>query len=241
LPTRFVLVANVAIVAIAAKHAPAMPHTTDTSIPHAARLRAALSVKRVNLIETHRASNDACGNPLPPQPAVIDLDRYATAYFVWIANKLTRGASQNYLNLFGVGSEVWRCMVLLAIHETVSAQQVSQIIGMDKASVSRCFKQMVAKKLIALALDPADGRIRLASLTLHGRHIHDQILGIALAREKALLDVLSADEQENLIVLLKRLHENLPAVEQATQDFIADSLARPLHASGNPPPGKRTA
>lgn len=162
---------------------------------------------------------------------MIDLERYVTAYFVWIANKLTRGASQNYLNLFGVGAEVWRCMVLLAVHETVSAQQVSQIIGMDKSSVSRCFKQMAAKKLIALELDPTDGRLRMASLTLHGRHIHDQILGIALAREKALLQVLNPQEQETLIWLLKRLHENLPTVEQATQDFIADSLARPIPAT----------
>ncbi len=176
------------------------------------------------------ASNEAASDPLPFQAAVIDLERYVPAYFVWIANKLTRGASQNYLNLFGVGAEVWRCMVLLAVHKTVSAQQVSQIIGMDKASVSRCFKQMLVKKLIALELDPTDGRIRLASLTLHGRHIHDQILGIALARERALLQVLNPDEQETLIVLLKRLHENLPAVELATQDFIADSLARPINA-----------
>ncbi len=163
----------------------------------------------------------------PPGDPAIDLERYVPAYLIWIANKLTRGASQHYLNLFGVGAEVWRCMVLLAIHETISAQQVSQIIGMDKASVSRCFKQMAAKQLISLELDPADGRIRLASLTLHGQHIHDQILGIALAREEALLAVLSASERETLLGLLKRIHENLPAVEQATQAFIASSLAKP--------------
>jgi DNA-binding MarR family transcriptional regulator len=99
---------------------------------------------------------------------------------------------------------------------------------MDKASVSRCFKQMVAKKLIALELDETDGRIRLASLTLHGRHIHDQILGIALARERALVQVLDAKEIDTLLGLLKRVHENLPAVELATQAFIADSLAKPV-------------
>jgi DNA-binding MarR family transcriptional regulator len=174
------------------------------------------------------ASNDDASDLLADLPAALDLDRYVTAYFVWIANKLTRGASQHYLNLFGVGSEVWRCMVLLAIHDTISAQQVSQIIGMDKASVSRCFKQMAAKKLIALELNAADGRIRLASLTLHGRHVHDQILGIALARECALVQVLSTDEIDTLLGLLKRMHENLPAVELATQAFIADSLAKPV-------------
>jgi DNA-binding MarR family transcriptional regulator len=173
------------------------------------------------------ASNDDASDLLADLPAALDLDRYVTAYFVWIANKLTRGASQHYLNLFGVGSEVWRCMVLLAIHDTISAQQISQIIGMDKASVSRCFKQMLAKKLIALELDAADGRIRLASLTLHGRHIHDQILGIALARERALVQVLKQEEIDTLLGLLKRVHENLPAVEVATQAFIAESLAKP--------------
>lgn len=160
-------------------------------------------------------------------PAVIDLDNYVPAYLIWIANKLTRSSSSVYLNLFGVGAEVWRCMVLLAIHDTISAQQVSQIIGMDKASVSRCFKQMTTKKIITLGLDPQDGRIRLASFTVHGRHIHDQILGIALERERALLEVLSPAEQGTFIQLLKRVHENLPAVEQATQDFITRFLAKP--------------
>jgi DNA-binding MarR family transcriptional regulator len=165
-------------------------------------------------------------DPVSPR-ATINLERYVPAYLIWIANKLSRGSSQHYLNLFGVGAEVWRCMVLLAIHDTVSAQQVSQIIGMDKASVSRCFKTMAEKKLISLELGPSDGRIRLARLTLHGRHIHDQILGIALAREKELLAVLSASEQETLIQLLRRMHENLPQVELATQMYISESLAKP--------------
>jgi DNA-binding MarR family transcriptional regulator len=182
--------------------------------------------KHVLITGTRGGSEDAeCGKQRG-NPA-IDLDRFVPAYLIWIGNKLTRGSSQHYLNLFGVGAEVWRCMVLLAIHETISAQQVSQIIGMDKASVSRCFKQMAAKQLISLKLDPTDGRIRLASLTLHGQQIHDQILGIALAREEALLSVLSPDERETLLGLLKRVHENLPAVEQATQSFIASSLAQP--------------
>ena len=191
--------------------------------------------KRSSVLKTGNASNDAFSEQAVSQGDVIDLERYVPAYFVWIANKLTRGASQNYINLFGVGAEVWRCMVLLAIHETVSAQQVSQIIGMDKASVSRCFKQMADKKLIALELDPTDGRLRMASLTLHGRHVHDQILGIALAREQALLDVLCADDRETLIGLLKRLHENLPAVEVATQAYIAESLGK---LAKNPKPAK---
>ena len=193
------------------------------------------NVKPINPNRHGRADSFDSSAGVELGQAAIDLDRYVPAYICWIANKLTRGASQNYLNLFGVGAEVWRCMVLLAIHETVSAQQVSQIIGMDKASVSRCFKQMAAKKLIALELDPTDGRLRMASLTLHGRDVHDKILGIALAREEALLQVLNSAEREALIGLLKRLHENLPVVEVATQTYIADSLGKPAKKSKPPP------
>jgi DNA-binding MarR family transcriptional regulator len=152
---------------------------------------------------------------------MLDLDRYTVAYLVWIANKLSRGASYNYLKVFGVGVEIWRCLVLLAIHGSIAAQQVSQVMGMDKASVSRCFKVMQARGLIVMGLDASDGRVRIATLTPKGRMLHDQILDMALERERALLSVLGDSDRETLIRLLKRLHENLPAVEAATSRYIA--------------------
>jgi DNA-binding MarR family transcriptional regulator len=159
--------------------------------------------------------------PAPETAAVLDLDRYTVAYLVWIANKLSSGASRNYLRTFGVGVEIWRCLVLLAIHDSIAAQQISQVMGMDKASVSRCFKTMQAKGLIMMGLDASDGRVRIATLTPKGRALHDQILEMALERERALLSVLSDSERETLLRLLKRVHENLPAVEAATATYIA--------------------
>ena len=111
-------------------------------------------------------------------------------------------------------------MVLLGVEDSISAQKVSQIIGMDKGSVSPCFKSMQAKGLIELGLEASDGRLRIATLTAKGRALHDQIRGIALERERALLSVLSDGERESLLALLKRLHENLPEVELATQRYV---------------------
>jgi len=152
---------------------------------------------------------------------VIDLERYAPAYLTFVANKLGRGASRNYLRVFKVGVETWRCLVFLAIHGSITAQQVSQILGMDKAAVSRCFKGLQARKLITMALDAADGRVRVATLTAAGRALHDEIRDMALERERALLSVLSEPERDTLLGLLKRLHENLPAVEKATARYVA--------------------
>lgn len=159
-------------------------------------------------------------------PTVIDLEHYAPAYLHWIASKLSRGASPHYLNLFDVGIETWRCLVLLAIEGSISAQQVSRIIGMDKGSVSRCFKSMQDKGLITLGLDDGDGRLRIATLTPKGRALHDQIIGIAQERERVFMSVLNPAERDTLIGLLKRLHENLPEVEAATTRYVAERFPR---------------
>jgi DNA-binding MarR family transcriptional regulator len=164
--------------------------------------------------------------PDAPPPGVVDLDRYLPALLAWIATKLQRGASQHYRNVFDVGIETWRCLVLLAIENSISAQRISRITGMDKSSVSRCFKSMQAKGLISMALDDADGRLRIARLTPKGRKLHDQMLGIALERDRALVEVLAPQELDTLIGLLRRLHENLSGVEKATRRYVAQRFPK---------------
>ncbi|WP_291085106.1 MarR family transcriptional regulator [Hydrogenophaga sp.] len=153
--------------------------------------------------------------------AVVDLERYAPAFFTWIANKLSGGASTAYLSVFNVGIETWRLLVLLAIEKSLTAQAISRTIGMDKASVSRAFKSMQTRGLITIGLDDADGRLRVATITPKGRALHDEILELAMERERAFLSVLNDKERETLIGLLRRLHDNLPAVEKATHDYLS--------------------
>lgn len=152
--------------------------------------------------------------------AVVDLERYVPAYMTWIANKLSGGASTAYLSAFNVGIETWRLLVLLAIEKSLTAQAISRTIGMDKSSVSRAFKSMQLRELITIGLDDADGRLRVATITPKGRALHDQIFELAMERERAFLSVLNDKDRETLIRLLRRLHDNLPLVEQATQAYL---------------------
>lgn len=156
----------------------------------------------------------------------VDLQRYVPAFLTWIANKLSRGASQHYLKVHGIGIETWRLLVLLAVEGSLSAQHASKVIGMDKASVSRCFKKMHSDGLISMSLDEEDGRLRIATLTSKGRSIHNDILGIALERERVLLKVLRPSEHEALISILIKLHENLPEVEVATSAYIHENFSK---------------
>jgi DNA-binding MarR family transcriptional regulator len=153
--------------------------------------------------------------------AVVDLERYVPAFLTWIANKLSGGASTAYLSVFNVGIETWRLLVLLAIEKSLTAQAISRTIGMDKSSVSRAFKSMQLRGLITIGLDDADGRLRVATITPKGRALHDEILELAMERERAFLSVLNDKDRETLICLLRRLHDNLPVVEKATQEYLA--------------------
>lgn len=160
-----------------------------------------------------------------PRENAIDLERYIPAYFTFIGNKLARGASSHYLKTYGVGIETWRIMVMLAIEGRVTAQRVCQLIGMDKASASRTFRSMHGKGLVVFGSDDLDGRLRYASFTPKGREIHDSIMRFALHREQAFLSVLQPQEVDTLRDLLRRLHDNLPAVEAACDVFREEQLA----------------
>ena len=142
----------------------------------------------------------------------LDLDRYVPAFITFIANKLSKSATALYQRKFGVNVTEWRIMSLLAIEPGIPAARICHVIGFDKGPVSRTLGAMEKRGLITIRSDPNDGRTHAISLAAKGRTTHDKVIVAALDRERRLLSCLSRDEQETLIDLLRRLHENLEAV-----------------------------
>src|SRR5689334_20419205 len=153
-----------------------------------------------------------------PKPApveagpTLDLDRYVPAFVTFIANKLSNSATAFYQREFGVNVTEWRIMSLLAIEPGIPASRICHVIGFDKGPVSRTLAAMQQRGLIAIRIDPEDGRTHSISLTARGHAMHDKIIVVALERERRLLSCLDKDEREVLIDLLRRLHDNLGAV-----------------------------
>jgi DNA-binding MarR family transcriptional regulator len=142
----------------------------------------------------------------------LDLNRYVPAFITFIANKLSNSATAFYQREFGVNVTEWRIMSLLAIEPGIPASRICHVIGFDKGPVSRTLAGLEKRGLVAIRTDPNDGRSHSISLTTKGRTTHDRVIAAALERERRLLSCLSKDEQEVLINLLRRLHENLGAV-----------------------------
>jgi DNA-binding MarR family transcriptional regulator len=143
---------------------------------------------------------------------VLDLERYVPALITFIANKLSRSATVLYQKRFGVNVTEWRILVLLAIEPGIAASRICHVIGFDKGPVSRTLSIMQQRGLVAIKSDPMDGRTHSISLTPKGRAIHDEIIVVALERERRLLGCLQKEEREVLINLLGRVHRNLAAV-----------------------------
>ena len=142
----------------------------------------------------------------------LDLERYVPALLTFIANKLSNSASAFYQRNFGVNVTEWRIMSLLAIESGIPASRICQVIGFDKGPVSRTLSTMQKRGLVAIRADPNDGRTHSIALTAKGRATHDRVIVAALDRQRRLLSCLNHDEQEALIDLLRRLHNNLGAV-----------------------------
>jgi DNA-binding MarR family transcriptional regulator len=147
---------------------------------------------------------------------MLDLERYVPAFVTFIANKLSRSATTFYQKRFGVNVTEWRIMSLLALEPGIPASRICHVIGFDKGPVSRTLTMMQNRDLIAIRTDPRDGRSHSISLTTKGRATHDKVIVAALDRERRLLSCLNKNEQEVLIDLLRRIHENLGAVTGQT-------------------------
>lgn len=139
------------------------------------------------------------------------LDRYVPGLLLWLSNKLAGSASQVYRRQFGINIVEWRILSYLAVYETGTGAQMSQLMGGDKAGHSRGAAALQRKKLIKS--QQGSGRNLEFMLTTKGKAMHDRVIHLALARQDALLTGLNKSQIDDLITYLNILLRNLAAVE----------------------------
>jgi DNA-binding MarR family transcriptional regulator len=145
---------------------------------------------------------------------VLNLSYYVTYFFTVVANKLSSGASRLYLKRFDIGIIEWRIMAMLAIEPDITPARITQVIGLDKASVSRESRKLEEKGYVAMGEGDANARRKTLRLTPEGYHLHDQMIQVALERERRLLSDLSAEEVDVLVNLLARTTAKIPYVNE---------------------------
>lgn len=139
----------------------------------------------------------------------LDLENYVPALLTFVSNKMSSGASATYRQTFGIGVTEWRIMSQLALEPGISAQRICQVIGFDKALVSRTVQVLAQQKYVTIKSDGKDSRRRAIALTRKGLDLHDRVIEVALERERRLLDGIAPQELKTLIKILRHMHRQV--------------------------------
>lgn len=144
---------------------------------------------------------------------VLNLDNYVPALLTAITSGLSSGPARRHLKGFGLGIIEWRMVAALAASTDMTASEICQTIGLDKAAASRSLRVLERLKFVSGADDPKDQRTRRFRLKNAGLRFHDQIFPIALERERLMLQQLSSKDIRVLINLLHKIRDQMPGVK----------------------------
>ena len=115
-------------------------------------------------------------------PNQLDLNRYVPALLAFIDNKLSAHAAKLYKDQFNTTLTEFRILTMLAVEPNINAQRIIELIGLDKAGVSRTIKQLHEKALLTVTPDPQDLRSNTLQLTASGQALYDEVLIAAQER-----------------------------------------------------------
>ena len=147
----------------------------------------------------------------------VTAQRYAPYYLSVLNNSLSWGASQLYLEIFGIGLNEWRVLSALRNEPGIQAMRIVEMVAMNKSIVSRSSRHLEEMgHAVARLVD----RKRLLWLTPSGAALHDRIIAIALKREAALLDGFSEAELDTLFALFERMRQNLSKIETVDREAL---------------------
>jgi DNA-binding MarR family transcriptional regulator len=136
------------------------------------------------------------------------------------ANFLRRGAILRYRRLVGLPWVEYGIVAVLGRRRPVTVNALAELLGMDKAQLSRALSSLVNRNLVARGANERDSREVLVSLTPAGLHAHDEIVRAGTDANARLLANLPPQEVATLSRLLDEMR--VRATEMLREEQEAD-------------------
>jgi DNA-binding MarR family transcriptional regulator len=146
-------------------------------------------------------------NPAPVgalEPA-LDLSSHIPTKIAILANHLSRAASRFYRERYGIGVVEWRLMMFIGHATETRANRICSETDLDKGAVSRSLRMLQRMGIVSVTEDGSDSRRNNVTLTAKGRALHDEIVPVALERQRQMLAGLTPAEIEAFMDVLDRL------------------------------------
>jgi DNA-binding MarR family transcriptional regulator len=146
-------------------------------------------------------------------PAVsLDLEHFLPFRLNRLANLVSQQLAETYRERFGIDIPGWRILATLGPDKSQTAQSVAEATRMHKTRVSRAVAELNGMGLLTRIEGSADRRELLLALTAKGRRLYQQLVPLALARERELLTCLGSSDLNAFLRGLKQLENGLGVV-----------------------------
>lgn len=181
---------------------------------------AARGVTRIDVKDRRTAQGRRLSSPVTMREdmTILAIDNYAPFLLNAVSSAWQRATAAIYRAKYGLGIVEWRVISMLAIEPHITANQICETLRLDKSAVSRALGQLLDKGFVHFEAQPSDPRKRWWWLSASGRHMHDELLAIALDCESRLVNEIDSDDLETFLRVLRRMLANLETEFDATAD-----------------------
>ena len=131
-----------------------------------------------------------------------------------LLNKTTRALSTRLQSVFtkaglDVTSEQWMILLLLWQQDGRSPYQIADIIGKDRAAVTRLIDGLERRNLVVRISDKSDGRQKTINLTAQGRAMEAKLIPLGISNIQKGMQGLGDEEIKICKNVLRKLYTNL--------------------------------
>jgi MarR family transcriptional regulator, temperature-dependent positive regulator of motility len=123
---------------------------------------------------------------------------------VW-ANCYVEPTSAAYTELFDIGRDEFNVLSCLACHGPMAAKTICVVTGRPKNSISRAVSRLEEKKMLKRKTNVDDRRESMLILNPAGRRLYEQVIPVAVERQRFMLQSLSDAERAVLDDILNKL------------------------------------
>lgn len=138
------------------------------------------------------------------ETGALPVEMFLTFRVNQLSSAFERQWSRSMRDEAGVSLGEWRIMAMLQAGPQTFARLV-ELTEMNKALAHRSAKALAELQLVQITDTPEDARSTTLALTGKGRKLFAEIRPIALARQKAFLSALTAQERRTFYVVLQKL------------------------------------
>jgi DNA-binding MarR family transcriptional regulator len=142
-------------------------------------------------------------------------EEFLAVLVIAIANRLTRGASKFYRDVWNIGVVEWRIMMCLDDLAGRPIGEIGEAADVDKGAVSRSVKVLIERGLIKAEIGAR--RMNLIRLTPDGKALLKDLVKSGRRRETRLLSAFSAEESAQLRAMLARLLKQVDVMNAPDQ------------------------